>query len=130
MSKWAGLVLILVLVLCLGFGFFFISRKGAGVIYEGVLPGADCAGLKTELTLYENNTYYLKETYLATRDGDKTFTSFGRWRTLPKDIIQLDFDQPGKETNYRILPNSNLCLIGKDLKAIDCPFNLILELRK
>ena len=49
--------------------------------YRGVLPCADCSGIRTELTLFENDAYRLEQTYLGTRDGDRTFTSEGLWRT-------------------------------------------------
>jgi copper homeostasis protein (lipoprotein) len=55
--------------------------------FAGVLPCADCAGIRTELTLVQDprsgepQTYELKETYLGSMsvDGEKTFTSNGRW---------------------------------------------------
>ena len=47
--------------------------------FEGILPCADCPGIKTELALYqdaansENNTYTLKETYLGNQTGGYLF---------------------------------------------------------
>ena len=57
-------------------------------VFEGVLPCADCEGIRTELTLYQdvanadNNSYILKETYLGVNTGDTTFTSKGKWDVL------------------------------------------------
>src|SRR5215831_4012358 len=49
------------------------QKKGPKAVYEGVLPCADCEGIKTELTLYRKAessdpaTYRLSETYLGRR---------------------------------------------------------------
>ncbi|MFA5112897.1 MAG: copper resistance protein NlpE [Candidatus Margulisiibacteriota bacterium] len=133
MNKWLGLALILLIVICLGLGFFFINRKEPGTTYEGVLPGADCAGLKTELTLYQDGTYFLKETYLATRDGDKTFTSAGKWQTVKfgkYEIIQLNYNKPQEIYNFRQKDADHLVVVDKELKMIDCPMNLTLSRKK
>ncbi len=58
-----------------------------GVIrYWGLLPCADCAGIRTELALVQNpqtgepQTYQLTETYLGTKNGDAApITSSGTW---------------------------------------------------
>src|SRR5512139_526001 len=54
--------------------------------YDGVLPCADCAGIRTELTLSQNpqtsepTTYELTETYLGTMSQEeKPVTTRGRW---------------------------------------------------
>ncbi|WP_114751733.1 copper resistance protein NlpE N-terminal domain-containing protein [Pleomorphovibrio marinus] len=50
--------------------------------YEGIIPCADCRGIKMELRL-ENSPekteriYELSETYLDTKDGDRNFLSKG-----------------------------------------------------
>lgn len=55
--------------------------------YAGVLPCADCAGIRTELMLLQDpatgepQIYELKETHLGSmnNDGEKTVTSRGKW---------------------------------------------------
>ena len=42
--------------------------------YKGILPCADCEGIKTELELNSDKTYEIKETYLGKGDG-KPFES-------------------------------------------------------
>lgn len=133
MNKWIGLAVVLVLVLLIGAGLFLSGRKGVGVTYEGVLPGADCVGLKTELTLYQNGTYFLKETYLATWDGDKTFTSTGKWQkraSQGRAIIQLNFDKPKDIYNFLQKDADHLVVIDKEMKMIDCPMNMTLAKKK
>ncbi|MDD5382405.1 MAG: copper resistance protein NlpE, partial [Candidatus Margulisbacteria bacterium] len=105
-------------------------EPGSTTTYEGILPGADCAGLKTELTLYKDNTYFLKETYLATRDGDKTYTSFGRWQKIKsgqRDVIQLNYDKPKEIYNFLQMDPDTIVVIDKELHAIDCPMSLSLK---
>jgi len=105
------------------------EKPSARTTYEGILPCADCEGLKTELTLNRDLTYNLKETYLATRDGDKTFTSSGKWRKIKDgkgDLIQLNYDKPKKLYNFRVLDEDRLKVVDKQGKDISCPFNLVL----
>lgn len=55
--------------------------------YEGLLPCADCEGIRTELKL-ENSPdkkereYELTETYLATDNGDREFVSKGIYEVV------------------------------------------------
>src|SRR5262245_24060220 len=55
------------------------SNPDASQTFTGVLPCADCAGIRHELTLHSDQhsgqplTYALVQTYLGTRDGDRTF---------------------------------------------------------
>ena len=61
--------------------------------FSGLLPCADCPGLKTELTLTRDapysgdGTYRLVETYL---ERGAPFTSTGVWGTLRGDAIDPD----------------------------------------
>lgn len=77
-----------------------------GVIrYWGLLPCADCAGIRTELALVQNpqtgepQTYQLTETYLGTKDGDAApTTSSGKWtstRGLGADVSAVVFTLDG-----------------------------------
>lgn len=85
-------------------------------VYEGMLPGADCAGLREKLTLYKNNTYLLKDTYIATRDGDKTFIERGNWEwgagVGGNKLIQLN-PHTDKYVNYLVVDDNTIKYIGK-----------------
>src|SRR5688572_2876414 len=56
--------------------------------FVGVLPCADCAGIRTQLRLFaahgtgQPTRYQSNETYIATREGDRTFDRSGRWTIL------------------------------------------------
>ena len=53
--------------------------------YRGILPCADCSALRVDLTLVpgkaaSSGRYRETLTYIATRDGDRSFTSRGEWK--------------------------------------------------
>jgi predicted secreted protein len=99
--------------------------------YAGVLPCADCAGIRTELRLFADQAsgqavrYELTETYLGTRDGDRRFERSGRWTVLrgtPDDndatVYQLDSDQPGRARNFLRVGDAELRVLGRDQRPI------------
>jgi copper homeostasis protein (lipoprotein) len=82
-------------------------------VFTGVLPCADCGGIHTELRLYvERPTgrpvrYEMSQTYLATRDGDRTLKRAGRWTILRGSaddrnatVYQLDFDDSARQQSF------------------------------
>jgi copper homeostasis protein (lipoprotein) len=108
--------------------------------FAGVLPCADCSGLKTELRLFTSQPsgrpdhYEMTETYLATGDGDKTSLSAGNWAILrgtPTNpnatVYQLDSDQPNRRRNF-LLIGDELRTLDRDQREIQSP--LPLSIRK
>lgn len=45
--------------------------------YRGTIPCADCPGIRYQLNLYDNHTYFLRRTYLG---EDESIDDAGRWR--------------------------------------------------
>ena len=119
-----------------------VSSSANWVTYTGVLPCADCAGLKVELSLdldpgNANPPFKLKETYLATKDGDQAHKSQGVFTTLrgmkgndDATIYQLNPDKPSEIQNYLKLNDSTLRTLDKDLNMIESPFNIDLARQK
>jgi predicted secreted protein len=69
--------------------------------------------------------YELTETYLDTRDGDRTFESGGRWtimRGTPDNndatVYQLDFDRPGRERNFLRVGDAELRMLDRDQRKV------------
>ncbi|EPR68870.1 copper resistance protein NlpE [Cyclobacterium qasimii] len=108
--------------------------------YSGVLPCADCSGIKTELKL-ENSpeklerSYELTETYLETKDGDRKYVTTGIY-----EVIYGLEDQPGAMA-IRLLDDSSstvksfsqdktgkLTLLDQDEKTISSKLNYSLEM--
>lgn len=71
--------------------------------YEGLLPCANCIGIKTEITLNANQTYTLKETYLD--HSSKVYNSKGYFYfdTTQPDIIT--FDKAANERKFFVGDN-------------------------
>ena len=109
--------------------------------YTGTLPCADCSGIRTELSLYSKGpndfslaTYMLSQTYLGTRDGDRTIESAGRWtvlRGMPSNvdatIYQLNFDRPDRTMNFLRVGENELELLDRQQRQISSPANHILR---
>lgn len=79
--------------------------------FAGVMPCADCAGILTELHLYAEQgrptSYELMETYMGTRDGDRSIGTSGRWATVSGSaddgaatVIQLDLGSVNTRRNF------------------------------
>lgn len=70
-------------------------QSGTWLVYEGVLPCADCSGIKTKLEIFidYNNAeppFILHQTYLGGKDSDKTFTQNGMYGTLKETYRDED----------------------------------------
>jgi len=100
-------------------------------MFKGVLPCADCAGIRTELRLYANPAsgqplhYESTQTYMGTRVGNRTVESTGRWtifRGSATDreaiVYQLDFDRPGMEQNFLKVGEGELRLLDRHQQEI------------
>ena len=111
--------------------------------FEGVLQCADCEGIKTELTLYqdaansENNNYILKETYLGNKTGDTSFSSTGKWDILrgikgsPDAVVYfLNYDEPEDSRYYLKKSEDSLLMLDKEQQIIASPLHYELIRRK
>lgn len=111
-------------------------------VYEGVIPCADCDGIKTELSLFqdaansENNTYTLKETYINSKakTGDTTFSSTGKWdilRGIKGDqnatVYFLNYDEPDESRYYLKKSETAIMLLDKEQNVISSKLNYTLE---
>jgi len=67
--------------------------------YTGVLPCADCEGIKTELELNQDKTFELKETYLGKGDG-KAFESKGSFKFDSQNTSIIELDKAGDGRKY------------------------------
>jgi copper homeostasis protein (lipoprotein) len=118
-----------------------LSDNNSVTVYEGMLPCADCNGIKTTLTLFQNKsknqyTYSLHEVYLN-QNNDKTFDSYGKWIALkgtqedPKAIVyQLSIQNEDPEDadviNYLVVNKNEIKLIDDELNAYESKANYTL----
>ncbi|MFT3705895.1 MAG: copper resistance protein NlpE [Agriterribacter sp.] len=111
-------------------------------VFQGVIPCADCEGIRTELTLYqdaansENNTYTLTETYLNTKNktGDTTFSSTGKWDILrgikgdaTATVYFLNYDEPEEARYFLKKSETTITLLDKEQHVISTALNYSLE---
>lgn len=102
--------------------------------FEGVLPCADCAGIRTLLWLFAEQPsgrptqYELRQTYLGTPDGDQVLDTNGRWMILrgsesnrDATVYQLDFDRPQTTRNFIKIENDELRLLDRNQNEIVSP---------
>lgn len=91
--------------------------------YQGVLPCADCSGLETSLFLEEDGTFILQETYLGTKDGDRTFASYGTWaRTADKLVLT----ESNGDKRYFRPQGKNLQMLDQSGLPIESKLNYVL----
>lgn len=69
--------------------------------YEGILPAADCEGIKTILTVNSDSTYVLQSEYLGTNNGE--FVASGVYNLLDGALIELITPSSGEKTYYKIV---------------------------
>ena len=102
--------------------------------YAGVLPCADCAGILTELRLYAEQPsgraahYELTETYLGSRDNDRSIGTAGRWATVrgsagDKDatVIQIDLGRIDALRNFLRVGDDELRLLDRNRREVVSP---------
>ncbi len=92
------------------------------VVYEGIIPCADCAGIRLELALDEASSlprraYRLTETYLGTTEKDSIFSRFGSYRVIRgnkqhPDIELYEIDPDLKENRYFIRKSPDTLLVA------------------
>jgi copper homeostasis protein (lipoprotein) len=99
--------------------------------FAGLLPCADCAGVLTELHLYAEQPsgrplrFELTETYLGTRDGDRSIGTTGRWGTArgsaddgSASVIQIDMGSVDTRRNFLKVGEDELRLLDRNRKEM------------
>ena len=108
--------------------------------YEGVLPCADCPGIRYDLTIRSREksgegTFSLSQTYLEAEDGkDATFVTNGKCITLQDipgeknvTVWQLVSDNEDEVMNFLCENDSTITLIGDDFKKAETELNYSLK---
>ena len=118
-----------------------LPDNNSTTVFEGTLPCADCNGIQTTLTLYQNKsknqyTYRLHEVYLG-QNNDKTFDTYGKWIALkgtqedPKAIVyQLSIQNEDPEdsdvVNYLVINKNSIKLIDDEMNEFESKANYTL----
>ena len=69
--------------------------------YEGILPAADCEGIRTALTLNNDNTYVLRSEYIGEKDA--IFESKGSYHFINGRLMELAQSSSNEKSYYKIL---------------------------
>lgn len=115
------------------------------LVYEGLLPCADCSGIQTVLKIAqgdgttEGQTFELSSTYKG-KDPEKEFVETGKFNTergLENDpngtIFILNYDKPTeKQIYYGYLSSDTkkIYMLDRDKKIIKSKLNYSLDLKK
>jgi len=95
-----------------------LTPSGPQFTFEGVLPCADCAGINTQLILYDDSmSYFLTETYMGKSSPDSVYTRSGIFtRLTAADSISTILElSPAKE-----IPKNYFLVLGDSaLKKLD-----------
>ena len=113
------------------FGAVLLQAADYVARYSGMLPCADCSGIRIELTLdtaparNQPGIYELKQTYEGTRDGEKTFTQRGTWtvsrgsdKNRRATVYELDGDKPDQRQYFLRANENTLRLLDRQKREI------------
>jgi len=109
--------------------------------WAGVMPCADCIGIRTQLLLYKEQPsgrqvrYEMTETRMGAPGGERTVQTQGRWTVLRGSatgrdavVYQLDFDQPQSVRSFLLASYHELRLLDREQKELDTPMSHSLHL--
>lgn len=84
-------------------------------VYEGTLPCADCEGIKTRLTLNDDNTFVIVSDYVG--EENATFEDKGTYFIEDGEIL-ITQDEDGEQKYYK-LQEGSLAQLDADKKIIE-----------
>lgn len=97
------------------------------VRYEGMVPAADCKGIKYNIAIAAADStvgYSLTQTYVGTKEGDKTFATTGKVEVITemvdgKEVKAMKLVGKTKEDDLYLLQvsDSTVRIVGADLKG-------------
>lgn len=83
-----------------------MKSEGYYGTYLGVLPCADCEGIKTTLVIRNDRTYDLVSEYLSTKKMPEPVKTSGVYNMKQSDLIELVTPSSGAKTYYKIVKNT------------------------
>ncbi|MDR1691632.1 MAG: copper resistance protein NlpE [Rickettsiales bacterium] len=130
MNKKVKMILNIIIVILAIFLLFLIFKKDKSPLpygtFTGVFPCADCAGIKTTLTLNKDFTYFLDQQYMS--KDDTVYTQVGKWSiTEDLKLIELGYDRDSG-IYYRVLNDDELEKLDEEGREIRSQFSY--KLRK
>jgi len=118
---------ILVIIFFLGISLSGCTKTKVVGNYEGIIPCADCEGIKAELALKSSSTYTFKFTYLGT-DSDP-YEAIGSWKIDEKGrLVLLASDGKRVEQYFKIVSQNEIKMLdgdGNEITGTDLNFSLL-----
>jgi len=88
--------------------------------YQGVIPCADCEGIKVSLFLDQDGTFVLKQAYQGGKAKDSTFAEYGKWERTADQLVLTN--TTGEKRYFKPLDNG-LKMLDTQGQAIESSFN-------
>ncbi|MBL7924944.1 MAG: copper resistance protein NlpE N-terminal domain-containing protein [Bacteroidia bacterium] len=101
--------------------------------FEGILPCADCAGIRTHLKINEDSlSYFLTETYMGRTDPDSVFLRSGTFSRITgadsvSTILELSPVKESGKLYFLVAGDSALKKLDQEGKEIISEYNYILK---
>ena len=76
--------------------------------YEGVIPAADCPGLKTVLTINADGTYQLRQDYIDRKDAYDELS--GVFQVVDGHLLMIERPSSGERSYYKVKDDGNLVM--------------------
>jgi heat shock protein HslJ len=92
--------------------------------YSGIIPCADCEGIRMDLALQSDNTFLLRQTYLGVEGGqNRTFEESGHWN-ISSDSQTLTLESDASEPrHFAIKGERTLRMLDREGKEIQSQLN-------
>jgi uncharacterized lipoprotein NlpE involved in copper resistance len=110
------------------------SAQSLGIIYQGILPCNNCSGINTMLTIIEDTTYALSETYQGAISKDSSVNASGKLNKITgtaSDRQALVYElvpYSGQTSRYfKILGDTCLQVLDVEKKEFNSSENLLLR---
>jgi copper homeostasis protein (lipoprotein) len=96
-----------------------IAALAGAASWVGEIPCADCAGIRTTITLYPDGTFRTEGVYLGTGGkGDTTFTDLGRWTHTDSARRVVLRGSTGLAEHYAVEPGGALTKLDRQGQRI------------
>ena len=86
----------------------YVDLAAVSGTYEGMLPAADCPGIKTVLTIKADSTYQLQQDYIDKKNGHDEAS--GVFKVLNGKVLMLVRPSSGEQTYYKVKDNSSIVM--------------------
>ena len=117
---------ILLIIFLLGILLPGCTKDKAVGNYEGMIPCADCEGIKAELSVESDKTYTFSFTYLGT--DSEPFVSIGEWEIDEEDRLVLLRSDGTVEQYLKIVSEEEVLMLdgeGNEITGTDLNFSLL-----